>query len=152
MESSIVNTSSEQMPKYMFCFSSRSFLLFLNTLGWESLFRLAFCKLLVTETLSQMWKNCAENPMILITPNMKKCFWRLDPEHISVLFLGQLSSAKHLLSARHCSDREVTKMNKTRAYNWLVKPTLLAGSDVGGNFFIRKFTWEAKCEANFFFF
>lgn len=42
-------------------------------------------------------------------------------------------------------------MNKTRAYNWLVKPTLLAGSDVGGNFFIRKFTWEAKCKANFFF-
>ena len=50
------------------------FLLFFNTLDWESLFRLAFCKLLATETLLQMWKNCAENPTILIIPNMKKCF------------------------------------------------------------------------------
>lgn len=41
-------------------------------------------------------------------------------------------------------------MNKTWVWNWLAKPTLLAGSDVGGKFFIRKFMWEAKCKAIFF--
>lgn len=102
MKSPIVHTLSEQTPKNMFCFSSYVFLLFFNTLDWESLFRLAFCKLLATETLLQMWKNCAENPTILIIPNMKKCFWRSVLEHISVLHLGQLF-VKPLLCARHRS-------------------------------------------------
>lgn len=108
MKSPIVHTSSEQTPKNMFCFSLYVFLLFFNTLDWESLFRLAFCKLLATETLLQMWKNCAENPTILIIPNMKKCFWRLVLERISVLHLGQLF-AKPLLCARHWSGREGNK-------------------------------------------
>lgn len=121
---------------------------FLNALGWESLFRLAFCKSLGTETSLQMWRNCAENPMILIIPNMRKCFWRSVLELIWVLRLGHPMFAKCLLCARHCSGRGGTKRNKTRAPNWLVRPTFLACSDVGGKFFIRKFMWEFRCKAS----
>lgn len=74
MKSPIVHTSSEQMPENVGFFPSCVLLLFFNMLGWESLFKLAFCKLLGTETLLRMWKNCAESPMTLIIPNMKKCF------------------------------------------------------------------------------